>query len=564
MIFKCKICGGNLDVSPEMTVGDCPYCGMTVTLPKLNGEKRANLYERANACRRANDYDRAMGIYESILSEDLTDAEAYWSIVLCKYGVEYVEDPKSRRRIPTCNRTRTVSVFADEDYRQAIVCASGESKVFYEEEASAIDAIQKSILDISNRETPFDVFICYKETDDRGRRTPDSVTAQELYDELSEKDYKVFFARITLEDKLGEAYEPYIFAALNSARVMVVVGSRREYFDSVWVKNEWSRYISLIREGAKKTLIPAYRDMDANDLPEEFAHLQAQNMSNIGCMQDLVRGIEKIIPKKKAAPDVSPFWTGIQGEIWRGTELNIDENSKTALGIAGIPGNHIVIPSGIENIAPKAFMNIDEVISAVIEEGKLKSIPEYAFAGCKNLKTVILSDEITSVGNSAFEDCGALESINFPISLKTTGDRAFAGCGFRDSLYFHEKFKSMGREAFANCNQLENLIIDGLETMGERSFADCLKLTEVYFSSNSLSNVSRSAFAGCTALREVSFGGRCKTIEETAFAGCANLNKVDFDDYLRTVKKNKILVGLRWIPSVSLATLTRRFAASRE
>jgi hypothetical protein len=511
---------------------------MTVTLPKLSGEKRANLYERANACRRANDYDRAMGIYETILSEDLTDAEAYWSIVLCKYGIEYVEDPKNRKRIPTCNRTRTVSVFDDHDYRQAIVYASGEAKAFYEEEAAMIDAIQKSILDISNREAPFDVFICYKETDGRGRRTPDSVVAQELYDELAGKGYKVFFARITLEDKLGEVYEPYIFAALNSARVMVVVGSRREYFDSVWVKNEWSRYIALIRDGAKKTLIPAYKDMDAGDLPEEFVHLQALNMNNLGFMQDLVRGIEKIVPKKKTVPDVSPFWTGIQGEVWRGTELIIDENSKTVLGIAGTPGNHIVIPPEITSIAPKAFMNIDEIISLVIEDGKLKSIPEYAFAGCKNLKTVIFSDKITSVGNSAFEDCEALECVNFPFSLKTIGDRAFAKCGFRDNLYFPEKFRSVGSESFANCNKLQTVTVDGLETMGERSFAGCIKLTEVYFTNNNMSNVSRSAFADCTALQEVMIDGRCKTVEEAAFAGCSSLRKLDFGDGLRTVKKN--------------------------
>ena len=125
---------------------------------------------------------------------------------------------------------------------------------------------------------PFDVFICYKETDANGRRTPDSVLATDLYHQLTQEGFKVFFSRITLEDKLGTAYEPYIFAALNSAKVMVVLGTKPEYFNAVWVKNEWSRYLALIRGGAKKVLIPAYRDMDPYDLPEEFSHLQAQDM----------------------------------------------------------------------------------------------------------------------------------------------------------------------------------------------------------------------------------------------------------------------------------------------
>ena len=78
----------------------------------------------------------------------------------------------------------------------------------------------------------------------------------------------MFFSRITLEDKIGTAYEPYIFSALNSAKVMVVLGTRAEYFQAAWVKNEWSRYLALIRNGEKKMLIPAYRDMDPYDLPE--------------------------------------------------------------------------------------------------------------------------------------------------------------------------------------------------------------------------------------------------------------------------------------------------------
>lgn len=118
--------------------------------------------------------------------------------------------------------------------------------------------------------------------------------ANDLYHELTREGFKVFFARITLEDKLGSAYEPYIFAALNSAKVMVVLGTKPEYFNAAWVRNEWSRYLALIKQGQKKVLIPAYKDMDPYDLPEEFSHLQAQDMSKLGFMQDLIRGIRKI------------------------------------------------------------------------------------------------------------------------------------------------------------------------------------------------------------------------------------------------------------------------------
>lgn len=293
MAFKCKMCGGDLSFEQGASVCECPYCMTTQTLPKLDDDKRANMYDRANHFRRQNEYDKAAAIFEQILQEDQTDAEAYWSLVLCKYGIEYVEDPASHKRIPTVNRVQYASILADEDYKSALQNADSVQRSIYEREAKTIAEIQRGILEISKKEQPFDVFICYKETDESGRRTHDSVLANDMYHQLTKEGFKVFFSRITLEDKIGSAYEPYIFAALNSARVMVVVGTKPEYFQAVWVKNEWSRYLALIKAGAEKTLVPAYRDMDPYDLPDEFAHLQAQDMGKLGFMQDLIEEIRR-------------------------------------------------------------------------------------------------------------------------------------------------------------------------------------------------------------------------------------------------------------------------------
>ncbi len=289
------MCGGTLEITNNETVATCEYCGTMQTLPKLDDDKRANMYDRANHFRRNNEFDKAMGIYEQILNEDNTDAESYWSLVLCRYGIEYVEDPATHKRVPTVNRAQFTSIFDDDNYKSALKYADGYQKSIYEEEAKAINEIQKGILAISQNEEPFDIFICYKESDASGKRTHDSVLANDLYHQLTQEGFKVFFARITLEDKLGSAYEPYIFAALNSSKVMVVLGTNPEFFNAVWVKNEWSRYLALIKQGEKKMLIPAYKDMDPYDLPEEFSHLQAQDMSRLGFMQDLIRGIKKIV-----------------------------------------------------------------------------------------------------------------------------------------------------------------------------------------------------------------------------------------------------------------------------
>ena len=112
---------------------------------------------------------------------------------------------------------------------------------------------------------------------------------------MTYEGYKVFFSRITLEDKLGQEYEPYIFAALNSAKVMLVIGTKPEFFNAVWVKNEWNRYLALMKNDRKRVLIPCYRDMDPYDLPEELSSLQSQDMGKIGFMQDLIHGIKKVM-----------------------------------------------------------------------------------------------------------------------------------------------------------------------------------------------------------------------------------------------------------------------------
>ena len=294
-IYKCKMCGGELSVNEGNTVIECDFCGTTQTVPSAKDENLQGLFNRANILRMKSEFDKAEQIYERIIQADNTQAEAYWGLILCKFGIEYVEDPVTFKRVPTCHRTSLDSIIADDDYKSALSYADGVQRGLYESEAKEIDRLQKEIIALSQKEDPYDVFICYKETDETGRRTQDSVIANDIYYQLTQEGFKVFYAAITLEDKLGSAYEPCIFAALNSAKVMLSIGTKPEYFNAVWVKNEWSRFLKIMKKDRSKILIPCYKDMDAYELPEEFAHLQAQDMGKIGFINDVVRGIKKVL-----------------------------------------------------------------------------------------------------------------------------------------------------------------------------------------------------------------------------------------------------------------------------
>lgn len=298
-IIKCKMCGGDMDLTADQRCGTCEYCGSTMTLPKVDDEQRAAAFNRGNHFRRIGEFDKALTVYERIVQEDDGDAEAHWCCALCRFGIEYVKDPASGEYLPTCHRASFDSFLEDVDYKAALEHADAVARRQYQKDGQKIAQVQRGILAVSQKEQPFDVFICYKECDEQGNRTVDSTLAQDIYYHLTDQGYRVFFSRITLEDKAGQAYEPYIFAALHSAKVMVVVGTKPEYLNAVWVKNEWSRYLTIVKSDRKKLLIPCYRDMDPYDMPEQLSVLQSYDMSKIGFIQDLIRGISKVLDADK-------------------------------------------------------------------------------------------------------------------------------------------------------------------------------------------------------------------------------------------------------------------------
>lgn len=299
-VFKCKMCGGSLEVTDNNSVALCTYCGTQQTIPRFNDEKKLALFTRANNLRLKSEFDKAAGIYESIITEFRDEAEAYWGLVLCKYGIEYVDDGNGRK-VPTCHRTLPVAIMDDDDFQQACENADVTAKSIYREEAKNIDKIQKKILSIAINEEPYDIFICYKETDDiTGLRTEDSEIAQDIYAQLLKDGYRVFYSRLSLREVAGTEYEPYIYAALSSAKVMLAVGTKFEYFDSVWVKNEWSRYISMMADSSSKVLIPCIKNMDAYDMPKEFKNMQALDMNDVTFFASLLESIERIVDKTRS------------------------------------------------------------------------------------------------------------------------------------------------------------------------------------------------------------------------------------------------------------------------
>lgn len=326
--YFCKCCGAALDVKGSATVCRCSHCDVLQTVPRLDIDEKAILWERADKLRRAGEYDRAEGLYRELLAADDSEPEIYWCIMLCRYGIEYVEEHGSRKRTPTINRFSYKPILDDEDYRAAVRLADGDRRRLYILQSKELENLRRRVLAVSQTERPYDIFICYKETDRSGRRTEDSVLAAGLYRSLAADGYRVFFARVTLEDKTGREYEPYIFSAINSAKLMFALGSSPENFNAPWVKNEWSRYLTRVSESGEGTLAVLYSGMRREDLPAEFAHLQAFDMSAPDFTEELLRGVHKIISeetREDVSEDAAQTFRENAAGLLRRAEIMLDD-----------------------------------------------------------------------------------------------------------------------------------------------------------------------------------------------------------------------------------------------
>lgn len=294
-VFQCRCCGAVLEVNTAKTYCECSFCGVTQTVPILDFDEKTILWERADNLRRGGEYDRAMAVYDQLAELCPDDPDIYWSKTLCRYGVEYVEENGSHKRVPTLNRIQYESVVEDENYRKAVELADDGRQRVYIIWAKQLEELRRNILAVTLAEKPYDIFICYKETDGNGRRTEDSVIAAQMYRNLTAEGWRVFFSRVTLEDKAGTAFEPYIFAALNSAKIMLAVGTKPEHFNAVWTRNEWSRFLALTDGDPEKTLAVLYKGMLPAQLPEEFAHLRRFDISDPDFYEELMRGVRKTL-----------------------------------------------------------------------------------------------------------------------------------------------------------------------------------------------------------------------------------------------------------------------------
>lgn len=236
----------------------------------------------------------------------------------------------------------------------------------------------------------------------------------------------------------------------------------------------------------------------------------------------------------------------------------------------------------VQQVYPYAFSGNPYVRDAQLNFNG--QVGNYAFNGCKTLRTATLGSNVSGIGEYSFSDCTSLQSVSIQKSVADLGASAFRGCSALQIVTLGSGVSAIGSYTFADCTALTNLEIpQNVSAVKDYAFSGCTSLANVTFADRSTtltlgSNGSSPLFAdcplkkvyvggnisynstssggyspfygntslqtltmndketevtareffGCTGLKTVTIGDGLTSIGDWAFAGCAALDFVQF------------------------------------
>ena len=572
--MKCNVCGAPLVFQPTDREKECEFCHNWSQRPSSAPEGVKSLVY-ANERRNMGEFEEAERSYRRVLEANPEEYEARWGLLLCKYGVIYVESA-SGERIITCRRTCEAALTAEDDYERLLTQVTSNVRARYERDAREIDAIQREILRIRRTAEPYDVFLCYKETAPEGGRTEDSLIAREIYDQLSKDGYRVFFAPMVMGDRVGANYEAVIFCAVETAPVMAVIGTRKEYFDSTWVRSEWRRFLDLKSRGVEKHLLVFYRNLDpGTDLPAKLRGLQAAELPLLRSQYIVEEQVKRVLPIQReedplevgfvyleigSFSDAAAFFAQQlanqprNARIWLGkamAELQVpDEESLSATpGLLTNPSIKAALRFGDAALAERLRGYAQSAEAQQAETAKQAEAQRQAEAAQRLEEAQRQAEEKARQAEAARQAEEARQAASkpawsapaAPLPEGSFTAEGFCFDGFADGTAIITGYEGdeedlaipavlngyrvteIGESAFDGQDALLSVVIpEGVVAIGEYAFNDCDSLGSVELPEG-LTHLEDRAFCGCSALTGITLPASLLRLGEGAFFGCDSL-----------------------------------------
>lgn len=131
-------------------------------------------------------------------------------------------------------------------------------------------------------------------------------------------------------------------------------------------------------------------------------------------------------------------------------------------------------------------MKAEGVSVTVIISSGIKTVDDYAFAGIKNIKEVVLervadNRENTTIGEGAFNGCTGLTSFRVDRDIIEIKANAFEGSGL-ESLDIPNSSVKIGEKAFANCTSLKTVVVraDNEDVLADNCFEGSEAIEKYY------------------------------------------------------------------------------------
>lgn len=569
----CYNCGGELTERKGRRI--CRYCGSY--MPEHISTEEAILLTSASQKLRLADFFDAEQEFEDIIRRYPANAQGYWGHMMAKYGIKYEEDYDGTR-IPTCYAASIESVFDSSDYRMALKYADEENKAVYRKHAEYIENVRIEWVEKASAEPPYDIFISFKASDIQNgiEHTKDSDEMRELYFYLMSKGYRVFFSRESLREKTGEKYEPYIYGALSTAKIMLVYGSKPEYINATWVKNEWTRFRKRMQSGEKRqgSLLVIYDGFDPKELPSALSSLQCMDAGDKRRFYpDLLESIERILKKKD--PPRATVQNSANEDLCEHEPMTISgkaptctEDGRTDMIICVKCGVTLQKPEALPAtghsfgewyIAQKATCTEGGFHERVCHcgEKETRSFPSRGghvpgewetvkrpapgTEGLKAKKCAVCGACLEEQTIPALPDLRPSQGLEYAAneSNKTCTITSPGTCGSKSLIIPAEingyRVTGIDKEAFKKQSNLESVFIpDSVTSIGNDAFCDCTSLMSVNISC-SVTEIGARAFSGCKNLAEFEIPDSVTKIGNFAFDECTGLAKLNVPDSVTSI-----------------------------
>ena len=264
-------------------------------------------------------------------------------------------------------------------------------------------------------------------------------------------------------------------------------------------------------------------------------------------------------------------------DAFTGCHLTLAVNDRM---VGGFSDCHFIdaieLGSDVNSIDNRAFQNCDS-LKHVTMPATLTYIGQYAFSGCKGLRSIIptnagadasvdkfyLPDSLTTIGDNAFNNCTALSAISSvtipeklnvysysnPLSCLTGVEEVNWQAATFANWFPSVKKLTLGKNVsisergnysrsglLAGCSALETIVVDENNAMLD-SREGCNAIVRTTdnillagcshsFIPSSVKGIDSYAFQGCDGLKEVMLNAGISRIGNYAFNGCTGLERV--------------------------------------